>query len=337
MSKIFQFAIIGCGRIAQRHAEHIERIGKLVAVCDIIPERAKALADKYNVPFFQYSDDMFRNVKQVDVVSVCSPNGFHAEHTIKSLQAGFDVLCEKPMALTVQDCGAMINAAERANKRLFIVKQNRFNPPVAAVKKLIDEGRLGKIYSTQLNCFWNRNDEYYKNSWKGTRTLDGGTLFTQFSHFIDLLYWMIGEVKDVHAYTGNYHHKNIIEFEDSGVVNLRFYNGAIGTIHYTVNSHNKNMEGSLTIFGEKGTVKIGGQYLNELEYQDIENYRIENLPPGKPPNQYGQYQGSMSNHDKVYQNVIEVLEGSGIIATNGLEGLKTVEIIDKIYSNAIAI
>jgi predicted dehydrogenase len=148
---------------------------------------------------------------------------------------------------------------------------------------------------------------------------------------------MIGEVKDVHAYTGNYHHKNIIEFEDSGVVNLRFYNGAIGTIHYTVNSHNKNMEGSLTIFGEKGTVKIGGQYLNELEYQDIENYRIENLPPGNPPNQYGQYQGSMSNHDKVYQNVIEVLEGSGIIATNGLEGLKTVEIIDKIYSNAIAI
>jgi len=337
MSKIFQFAIIGCGRISQRHAEHICRIGKLAAVCDIIPDKAKGLADKYGVPSFQNVDDMLRKIEQADVVSVCSPNGLHAEHAIKSLQAGFHVLCEKPMALTVQDCGAMINAAERANKRLFIVKQNRFNPPVAAVKKLIDENRLGKIYSIELNCFWNRNDEYYKNSWKGTKALDGGTLFTQFSHFIDLLYWMIGDVKEVFAYTGNYHHKDVIEFEDTGVVSLRFYNGAIGTINYTVNCHNKNMEGSLAIFAEKGTVKIGGQYLNELEYQDIENYRIENLPPGNPPNQYGQYQGSMSNHDKVYQNVVEVLEGSGVIATNGLEGLKTVEIIDRIYSSAITI
>ncbi|HTQ65416.1 MAG TPA: Gfo/Idh/MocA family oxidoreductase [Puia sp.] len=335
--KIFQFAIIGCGRIAQRHAEHIKKIGKLAAVCDIVPERAKALGDKYGVPSFQYVADMLKETKQADVVSVCSPNGLHAEHTIKSLQAGFHVLCEKPMALSVQDCSAMINAAERANKRLFIVKQNRFNPPVAAVKKLIEEDRLGKIYSIELNCFWNRNNEYYQNSWKGTKALDGGTLFTQFSHFIDLLYWMIGDVKEVRAFTSNFHHKGIIEFEDTGAVSLKFHNGAIGTINYTVNCHKKNMEGSLAIFAEKGTVKIGGQYLNELEYQDIENYRIENLPPGNPPNQYGQYQGSMSNHDKVYQNVVEVLEGSGVIATNGLEGLKTVEIIDRIYSSAITI
>ena len=228
----------------------------------------------------------------------------------------------------------MINAAERANKRLFIVKQNRFNPPVAAVKKIIDEGRLGKIYSAQLSCFWNRNEAYYKNSWKGTKDLDGGTLFTQFSHFIDLLYWIVGDVKDVQGFLGNFDHQGIIEFEDTGVVSLKFYNGAIGTINYTVNSHGRNMEGSLTLFGEKGTVKIGGQYLNELEYQDIRDYKIDNLPPGNPPNNYGQYQGSMSNHDKVYQNVIEVIGGSGIIATNGFEGLKTVEIIDKIYSTA---
>jgi UDP-N-acetyl-2-amino-2-deoxyglucuronate dehydrogenase len=214
----------------------------------------------------------------------------------------------------------MINAAERANKRLFIVKQNRFNPPIVAVKQLIDEDRLGKIYSVQLNCFWNRNEEYYTNSWKGTKDMDGGTLFTQFSHFIDLLYWMIGDVKEAFGYAGNFGHKDMIEFEDTGAVSLKFYNGAIGTVNYTVNSHGKNMEGSLTIFGEKGTVKIGGQYLNELEYQDIENYRIENLPPGHPPNNYGKY-------------LVEVLDGNGIIATNGFEGLKTVEIIDKIYSN----
>jgi len=334
MSTVLRFAIVGCGRIAQRHAEHIQRLGKLVAVCDIVSGKAKDLADKYGAAAFENIEDLLRQCRDIDVVSVCSPNGLHAEHSIKSLQAGFHVLCEKPMALSVQDCGEMINAAERANKRLFIVKQNRFNPPVAAVKKLIDERLFGRIYSVQLSCFWNRNEAYYKNSWKGTKNMDGGTLFTQFSHFIDLLYWMIGDVKEVAGFTGNMGHEGIIEFEDSGVIGLKFYNGAIGTINYTVNSHKKNMEGSLTIFGEKGTVKIGGQYLNELEYQEIEGYRIENLPPGNPPNQYGQYQGSMSNHDKVYQNLIEVLSGNGIIATNGFEGLKTVEIIDKIYSNA---
>jgi UDP-N-acetyl-2-amino-2-deoxyglucuronate dehydrogenase len=333
MSKTLQFAIIGCGRIAQRHAEHINKVGKLIATCDIIPEKAKSLAEPYKACAYSDLGEMLSQIKDVEVISVCSPNGLHAEHTIKSLQAGFHVLCEKPMALTVQDCGDMITAAERANKRLFIVKQNRFNPPVAAVKKVIEEGKLGKIYSVQLNCFWNRNEAYYKNSWKGTKSLDGGTLFTQFSHFIDLLYWMIGDIKDASGFGGNLGHQHIIEFEDTGVVSVRFYNGAIGTINYTVNSFGQNMEGSLTIFGEKGTVKIGGQYLNELEYQNIENYKIENLPPGNPPNNYGQYQGSMSNHDKVYANLLEVLQGNGIIATNGFEGLKTVEIIDKIYSN----
>lgn len=334
MSKPLKFAIIGCGRIAQRHAEHIFRLGKLTAVCDIVADKAKTLAEKYAAASYENIDDLLRECRDVDVVSICSPNGLHAEHSIKALQAGIHVLCEKPMALSVQDCGEMINAAERANRRLFIVKQNRFNPPVAAVKRLIDERRLGRIYSVQLSCFWNRNEAYYKNSWKGTKVLDGGTLYTQFSHFIDLLYWMIGDVKEVSGFTGNMGHEGIIEFEDNGVITLKFYNGAIGTVNYTVNSHQKNMEGSLTIFGEKGTVKIGGQYLNELEYQNIDGYKIENLPPGNPPNNYGQYQGSMSNHDKVYENLLEVLGGNGIIATNGFEGLKTVEIIDKIYSNA---
>jgi UDP-N-acetyl-2-amino-2-deoxyglucuronate dehydrogenase len=239
------------------------------------------------------------------------------------------------MALTVQDCGEMIKAAEKANRRLFAIKQNRFNPPVVAIKNAMDEGRLGKIYSIQLSCFWNRNVDYYHNSWKGTLNLDGGTLYTQFSHFIDLLYWMIGDVKQVKAMMNNSNHQGIIEFEDTGVVILEFYNGAIGTINYTVNSYKKNMEGSLTIFGEKGTVKIGGQYLNELEYQEIDGFRIENLPEGNKANNYGNYQGSMSNHDKVYDNLIEVLQNNGSISTSSFEGLKTVEIIEKIYREAI--
>jgi UDP-N-acetyl-2-amino-2-deoxyglucuronate dehydrogenase len=333
MTKI-KFAIIGCGRIGGRHAEHINNLGLLTAVCDTDKVKADNLANLYGAKPYYTIDSFLTEHTDVEVVSICTPNGLHAEHTIKSLKAGFHVLCEKPMALSVNDCGEMIKAAESANRRLFIVKQNRFNPPVAAVKKAIDEGRFGKLYSIQLSCFWNRNDEYYLNSWKGTKELDGGTLFTQFSHFIDLLYWMIGDVKRVYAFTGNLGHQNIIEFEDTGSVALEFYNGTIGTVNYSVNSYKKNMEGSLTIFGEKGTVKIGGQYLNELEYQNFENFEIKDLPAGNPPNNYGQYQGSMSNHDHVYKNVIEVLTNKGIIATNGFEGLKTVEIIDKIYTAA---
>jgi UDP-N-acetyl-2-amino-2-deoxyglucuronate dehydrogenase len=330
---ILRFAIVGCGRIAQRHAEHINKNKdtQLVSVCDIVKEKADELANLYSAKSYDTIEELLLN-NDIDIVSICSPNGLHAEHAIQVLNAGKHVLCEKPMAINVHDCGEMIKTAEKNNKRLFVVKQNRYNPPVIALKKAIDEERLGKIYSVQLSCFWNRNDEYYENSWKGTKDLDGGTLFTQFSHFIDLLYYLIGDVKEAKAFGGNYNHNGIIEFEDTGVAILKFYNEAIGTVNYTVNSYNKNMEGSLTIFGEKGTVKIGGQYLNELEYQEIEGYKIENLPLGNTANNYGKYQGSMSNHDKIYENVANVLLHGGEITTNMFEGLKTVEIIDKIYS-----
>lgn len=335
MIKRLNFGIIGCGRIAERHAEHIARLAIIKSVCDIDESKAVSLSGKYQAEHYTDIDEMFAKEKDIDIVAVCSPNGLHAEHSIKAFRNGFHVLCEKPMAINVHDCGEMIKEAENANRRLFIVKQNRYNPPVQAVRDLIEQKKLGRIYSIQLNCFWNRNNEYYTNSsWKGSKKLDGGTLFTQFSHFIDLLYWLFGDVKHVEAITRNFHHEDIIEFEDTGVIIMEFYSGVIGTVNYTVNSYNKNMEGSLTIFGEQGTVKIGGQYLNELEYQNIKDYTVENLPQGNPPNNYGQYIGSMSNHDKVYENILEVLLNQGKIATNGFEGLKTVEIIDKIYSAA---
>ena len=329
-----RFAIIGCGRIGQRHAGHIKQVGDLVAVCDIDKAKAEETGKKYEAKVYTDIDELLASEKEVDVVAICTPNGLHAAHSIKSLKAGFHVLCEKPMALNVKDCGEMIKTAEKANKRLFVVKQNRFNPPVEAVKKLLDEEKLGKIFSVQLNCFWNRDALYYQNSWKGTKDLDGGTLFTQFSHFIDLLYWMIGDVKNAKAFTANFAHQGIIEFEDTGVVILEFDNGAIGTVNYTVNSYKKNMEGSLTIFGEKGTVKIGGQYLNVLEYQHIEGTEIKDLPAGNKANDYGHYQGSMSNHDKVYENLVEVLQHNAPISANSFEGFKTVEIIEKIYQAA---
>ena len=337
MSERVKFGIIGCGRIAQRHAEHISNKGELVAVCDNVKEKADQLAAQYQTKAYYTLEEFLSKSPSMDVVAICSPNGLHAEHSIKVLQAGFHALCEKPMAITTYDCGRMIQAAEKANKRLFAIKQNRYNPPVAAVKKLIEEGRLGKIMSVQLSCFWNRNPDYYKNSWKGTLDLDGGTLFTQFSHFIDLLYWFLGDVKNVQGYIGNYNHQGIIDFEDTGVVILEFHSGTIGTVNYTVNSFQKNMEGSLTLFGEKGTVKIGGQYLNELEYQNIEGYKIEDLLEGNKPNNYGNYVGSMSNHDLVYDNLIEVLQNNAAITTNSFEGLKTVEIIEKIYKAAVRV
>jgi predicted dehydrogenase len=330
-----KFAIVGCGRIAERHAEQINRLAILQAVCDEVESRALQLGKKYGSGVYANYDELLVNEKEIDVISVCTPNGLHAEHSIKAFRHGIHVLCEKPMAISVYDCGEMIKEAEKYNRRLFVVKQNRYNPPVRAIKQALDENRFGKILSVQLNCFWNRNTDYYsKSEWKGTNKLDGGTLFTQFSHFIDLLYWMFGDIKRVEAITRNLNHEKIIEFEDTGVVIMEFYNGIIGTINYTVNSYGKNMEGSLTIFGEKGTVKIGGQYLNELEYQNIADYKITDIPEGNPPNNYGQYIGSMSNHDKVYENVIDVLVNNGSIGTNGFEGLKTVEIIDKIYTSA---
>jgi len=335
MTKI-RFAIVGCGRIGNRHAKHIAEQAELVAVCDSDASKASSLSSTYKVPSFGELDELLAADLDIEVISICTPNGLHACQTNASLKAGYHVLCEKPMAIDVHDCGEMINTAEKMNKRLFIVKQNRFNPAIAEVKKIIDDNRLGQVQSVQLSCFWNRNENYYANSdWKGTKELDGGTLYTQFSHFIDLLYWMIGDVAEVNALIANYQHEGIIEFEDAGVVSLKFYNGALGTINYTVNSYGKNMEGSLTVFGSKGTVKIGGQYLNKLEYQHIEGYEIGELPAGNPANEYGEYQGSMSNHDKVYENVISVLQNNGEIATNGFEGLKTVEIIDKIYKSAL--
>jgi UDP-N-acetyl-2-amino-2-deoxyglucuronate dehydrogenase len=303
-------------------------------VCDTDSGKAEEVGSRYDAGIYTSVDEMLAAEKNLDVVAVCTPNGLHAEHSIKALKAGINVLCEKPMALSIKECGEMIKTAEKVNKRLFVVKQNRFNPPVQAVKKLLDEEKLGKIFSVQLNCFWNRDATYYHNSWKGTKKLDGGTLFTQFSHFIDLLYWMIGDVRQAKAFTGNYAHEGIIEFEDTGVVILEFDNGVIGTVNYTVNSYKKNMEGSITIFGEKGTIKIGGQYLNVLEYQSIDGIEIKDLPAGNKPNDYGHYQGSMSNHDKVYENLVQVLKNNAPISANSFEGFKTVEIIEKIYRAA---
>lgn len=332
MNKI-KFAIIGCGRIAERHALQAINYGELVAVCDILPEKAIALAAKYHAQPFYSLEDLLAQHLLMDVVVICTPNALHAKQSIQSLKAGFHVLVEKPMAILAADCSAMILAAKQSGKEIFTVKQNRFNPPIAALKLAIEEGRIGKIFSFQLSCFWNRPAAYYQNSWHGTE-LDGGVLYTQFSHFIDLIYWLFGEVSEVKAITKNFAHKQQMDGEDSGVVLLEMQTGAIGSINYSVNSAEKNAEGSLTIIAEKTTLKIGGEYLNTIAYQQGEKLPLFNTALVQPPNDYGSYQGSMSNHHKVYESLVALLQQSIPYYATAEEGMKAVEIIERIYRSA---
>ena len=333
MKKNFTFGIVGFGKIGPRHKEKIEENNHctLKAICDIDKTVLNKIEDD-KVKLYQDYYEML-NRDDIDIVSVCTPNYLHAKMSIEALNAGKHVLCEKPMALTSKDCVNMIEAAHKNGKRLFIVKQNRYNPPVKAVKKILKENGLGTLFFLVLNCFWNRSNGYYENSsWKGIKDKDGGALFTQFSHFIDLIYWFGGNIYSVKACSENFHHPTI-EIEDTGVVILKFINNALGSINFTNCAFANNMEGSITIFGEKGTIKIGGQYLNTIDYQKIDGFEIADLPKSHNSNDYGTYQGSMSNHDKVYDNIIDVLMNNGKIYVNGSEGMKSIRILEAIYES----
>ncbi|MBL0146695.1 MAG: Gfo/Idh/MocA family oxidoreductase [Chitinophagaceae bacterium] len=324
------FVIIGCGKIAERHAQQIIKLGKLVAVCDTDVSRADHLAQKYSAKAYYTIESLLQNENEITVAAICTPNGLHAQHSILCLQDGINVLCEKPICINTNDGLAMIEAAKIANKKLFIVKSSRYTPCITALKKVVEHNGLGKIFSFQLNCVWNRPDSYYANSWKGTLVLDGGTLYTQFSHYIDVLLWLLGDVEAVNGFRTNAWAKQI-EFEDTGAVAVKMLSGAIGTLHYSVNAFQKNHEVSLTIVAEKGTIKLGGEYMNEVIYQNPQLIDVQNLAAGNLPNDYGQYKGSMSNHDKVYENIVKALNGDESAVTDGASALKSVAFIEKIY------
>ena len=331
MSKKIRFGIIGCGRIGSRHAERISQNSQaeLVAVCDTKQERIDEMKNKYKIDAFLNYQDLLKR-KDIDVVSICTPNGLHCEMAINIANSGKHILCEKPMTIKVDDGRKMIDTSAKNNVNLFVVKQNRYNPPVAKVKEIIDDGILGKIYMLVVNVYWNRGADYYAESdWKGRLEMDGGTLYTQVSHFIDLMLWYGGNFKNVEVIGKRYKHQ--IEFEDNGVVLAEFESGAIASVNYTVCAEKENMEGSITVIAENGTVKIGGQYLNTLEYERIKNYKIPDLEPSRPANNYGKYQGSMSNHAQVIQNVIDVLQNNGEQHVTAFEALKTVEFIEQCY------
>lgn len=329
-----RFAVIGAGHIGKRHAEMIRREdeAELVAMVDI-RTKEECSAEHFEVPFFSTVDELLNSDLEFDVVNVCTPNGLHASQSLAALSDGKHVVCEKPMGLSKDECEKVIFKSLQMSKNVFCVMQNRYSPPSEWIKSVIDRKLLGDIFMVQLNCYWNRDDRYYKaGGWKGTNDLDGGTLFTQFSHFIDIMYWLFGDIQNIKARFADFTHENSTDFEDSGLVNFDFINGGMGCINYSTAVANQNLESSMTIVGSKGSVKIGGQYMNEVEVCNITDYEMPELAEANPANDYGPYKGSAANHNYVIKNVIDTLKGRTTATTNALEGLKVVEIIERIYT-----
>jgi len=333
-NKKIKFAIVGSGHIGKRHGEMIRRNpeAELVAMCDIKAKTDIGLTD-IDVPFFSSIDELLNSGIDFEVLSICTPNGLHAEHTLKALDHKKHVVIEKPMALTVADCEKIIFRSLQVSRHVFCVMQNRYSPPSMWIKDVVSGNLLGRIFIVQLNCYWNRDKRYYNGkNWKGTPDLDGGTLFTQFSHFIDIMYWLFGDITNIQARFADFNHKDNTAFEDTGIVSFDFVKGGVGSINYSTAVWDNNLESSITIIGEKGSVKIGGQYMNEVEHCHIENYTMPDLPPVNPANDYGNYKGSAANHHYIIENVIDTLKDRTVITTNALEGLKVVDIIERIYS-----
>jgi len=337
MAKKIKFAIVGAGRIGKRHAAMVQLNpdAELVALVDVDSSLKTTLDDEFGVPFFETIEAFFESDMEVDVVNVCTPNYLHASQSLLALRNHCHVVVEKPMALSKVDAEMVIHESLQVNKRIFCVMQNRYSPPSRWLKEIVTQGRLGKIYMVNINCFWNRDDDYYQSGnpdyWKGKLEKDGGTLFTQFSHFLDTMFWLFGDIKNIKAGFYDFNHQKTTEFEDSGIVQFDFVNGGAGSLNYSTSVYGQNMESSLSIIGEKGSVKVGGQYMNEIVYCHIENYQAPKLEETLPPNDYGKYKGSAANHQFVIQNVVDTLLKNKSVTTNSLEGLKVVEIIENIY------
>ncbi|MDD2285580.1 MAG: Gfo/Idh/MocA family oxidoreductase [Paludibacter sp.] len=331
---MIKFAVVGQGHIGKRHAEMIRRNPDtlLVAVCDVLSKHELGL-ENIEENFFSSFDELLQSGLDFDVVNVCTPNGFHAEYAIKALEAKKHVVLEKPIALTKSDAEKILFKSLKMSRHVFSVMQNRYSPPAVWLKQIVDDQVLGDIYMVKLDCYWNRDKQYYQpGSWHGNAKLDGGTLFTQFSHFIDIMYWLFGDITNINGTFADFNHQHLTDFEDSGIVTFNFVDGmGMGCLNYSTSVWDTNFESAITIIGSKGTVKVAGQYMNEVVYCHIKDYVMPELPASNPPNDYGKYKGSAQNHHYVIENVVEKLMGDGDIKTNILEGMKVVDIIERIY------
>ncbi|GAA4505103.1 Gfo/Idh/MocA family oxidoreductase [Hymenobacter ginsengisoli] len=334
--ELIRFAICGVGHIGRRHAALVARHAgaSLVALVDVREELRAGLAAEFpGVPFFLSLEEYLQSGPAADVLTVATPNGLHAPQAVAGLRAGLHVVVEKPVALHTADAVRIVQMARQTGRLAFGVMQNRYSPPAAWLKQLYDEGRLGEVFLVQLTCFWNRDARYYQpDGWRGTRALDGGPLFTQFSHFVDLLYWVFGDITNIAARFRDFNHAGLTEFEDSGLVAFDLVRGGSGTLSYSTAVWDCNLESSLTVVAARGSLRIGGQYLDKVEYCHLQDYEMPNLPPTSPANSYGPYQGSAANHAQLLDNVVATVQQRGTATATALEGLKVVEIIERIYA-----
>lgn len=329
-----QFAIIGCGRIAQKHKAEILRTGNLVAVCDINPQKAEALAAGTSARVYTSLDLLLEQEPSVDLVVVCSPNGLHAEHAIKSLQARRHVLCEKPLCIAFTAAWSMRDTAHFFRRKLFVVKQNRFNDAVLFAKKELEAGALARILSFSIQGIWERPQSYYTGDWHGTLHNDGGILYTQFSHFLDLLLWLLGDTTVMSAAASNSGTRQHFELADSFTALLQTKAGAIGTAHFSINAHDGNKEGSFTIVGEKGTIKIGGTYLNSLDWYSAESGDTFTLPDERNDAQQGTGTSVKSNHRIVYDELQKALAGQPHNLPEAKDSVSTITLMEQLYAAA---
>jgi UDP-N-acetyl-2-amino-2-deoxyglucuronate dehydrogenase len=328
-----RFALVGCGRISANHfnsiKQHAQR-AELVAVCDVHPKALDAAVSKTKAKPYENLTALLKDTN-ADVVILTTPTGLHSDQTIEIAASGRHVVTEKPMATRWHDGLHMVKACDDANVRLFVVKQNRRNATLQLLKAAIDQGRFGRIYMVNINVFWTRPQEYYDSAaWRGTWEFDGGALMNQASHYVDLLDWLIGPIESIQAYTATL--ARDIEVEDSGVISVKWRSGALGSMNVTMLTYPKNLEGSITILGEKGTVRIGGVAVNEIQHWEFSTPREEDEQI-KQAN-YATTSVYGFGHPLYYDNVINVLRGEAAPETDGREGLKSLEVLIAAYLSA---
>ena len=328
----FRIALAGCGRISKNHFDAIDRVDglELVAVCDVDPARAEQAATENHVACFTSYEKMLKEAK-ADVITIATPSGLHADQGVAAAQAGKHVVMEKPMAISLTGADALVHACDKAGVQLFVVKQNRLNPPIQLLKHAVDKNRFGRVYLASCTVHWARPQEYYDQApWRGTWEFDGGAFMNQASHYVDLIQWLMGPVESVMAKTATLARR--IETEDTGVAILKFRNGALGSIEVTMLAYPRNLEGSITVLGEKGSVKIGGTAVNKVDYWQFAEYddddKLIEAVDTNPPNVYG------LGHQGYYRNVLAVLRGEAKPDTDGRAGRMSLELILGIYESA---
>ncbi len=328
-----KFALIGCGRISEKHISAINEHdddAELECVCDINPDVLSETVKRTGVNGYNSLDETLANC-DADIYVLCTPSGLHPEQTVQIARSGCHVVTEKPMATRLQDGKQMVNACDQEGVHLFVVKQNRLNPTLQLLKKAVIEKRFGRIYMVNVNVFWTRPQEYYDQAkWRGTWEFDGGAFMNQASHYVDLLDWLIGPIESVHAYTSTLERN--IEVEDTGVANIKWRSGALGSVNVTMLTYPKNLEGSITILGEKGSARIGGIAVNEIEHWEFADENESDTAVRSANYQTESVYGI--GHPRYYENVIKVMRGEAGPETDGREGLRSLETLIAMYLSA---